>query len=199
MKKPMSVMNLSTTTISNKCYKGYDCYLPSYNSELIITESEKPIITLSDTYTTLKSHMQSFTESISNKVKDVNEEDKKSSEDEIITLKSNKQILGKIDLIGRFSIEISKEHFNNNETVYKYYKIARRKYEKLISRMEETVKIAVEIILSILNNEYNRQKSKVLNVKEVYKVLRLYEFSIYRDYALFGIEYNLYNYPYLLS
>eukprot|EP00826_Nyctotherus_ovalis_P043089 TRINITY_DN4507_c0_g6_i5.p1 TRINITY_DN4507_c0_g6~~TRINITY_DN4507_c0_g6_i5.p1 ORF type:complete len:154 (-),score=26.69 TRINITY_DN4507_c0_g6_i5:27-488(-) len=127
----------------------------------------------------------------------VHKKRKSSVSEETIASKADKELLGKIDSLGRFSMEIAAEH--HTESIFN--KVTRRAHDKLLANMRKNCKIAAEMVLEIANKEYEVQDSnwlQMFGLVEVCKILRIREFSVYKDYPLFDVQYNIYNYPYFL-
>lgn len=186
-RKYMSVKELPIITKANKTsennYKEHNHYLPIYNSELPIPNKEQPI---NNYYNDLKIHMLNY----------VQRKEFINIKEEVLSV--DNKLLGRVDLLGKFSIDISSKYHNSNETVYKYYKVTRKAHDKFISNTIAAYKIVINLLLNTIYNTRQNKKLHEWSLEEVYKKTRVEELSMYKDDTMLDVEYNIYNYPYFL-
>lgn len=178
-------------------YKDFDVYLPAYEPGLSVAAVEGHRVSASRYYGNFGRYMRSAIQL--SQLPSANEDEKKKSSGsgETTGSKADKELLGKIDLLGRFNMEITADHHTESALS----KATRRAHDKLLASMRKSCKVAAEMVLEVAGKECEVRDGKWLQVfgaVEVCRILRIRELSVCKDYPLFDVQYNIYNYPYFL-
>ena len=123
--------------------------------------------------------------------------------------KINVSILGWIDAVGRFVLELTEGAYSEAiENVYEEYKTSKRRNCNLMEELKEAEDKCIKMILEIMISEHSREEKEIISMrmieeeydfslKEIYDILRIDELLALKKY-MYEVPYSIFNYPYMM-